>query len=287
MASGRFLKRQLSGILAAVFFHLMIWLILRPPPEQIPESRIQTSIRFLVSKDPLPRLDASKKVRKKSLQLSKQSTDANGSVALKSEVGRGQTYGQLLPNLESLPFTVDGAGKSAKQESEVFSKALKKPPEQQLPVDRFVSKIKLPLRWRSRAKESRAVLRLFIDDQDSLWIRSLYGDPLLRASLYEALRDLETRIVLMALMKSEGRHEFALVLKFLQENESYKGLNAEAVAYAEGIEIIRRLPPPMRKFPGMPLSDSHSKHADLVQSLEIQKLMESPAFARIITDEVL
>ena len=157
-------------------------------------------------------------------------------------------------------------------------------PSHQVSADAFASYISIPLVWRSEGKDGRAVVRLSIDDLETIWIRSLYGEPILRAVLFESLAKVPTQTYLRELMATQRRRELTIELLFEQSPDSYRGLNTESVAFEDGIRIKKRLPPPMPKMSGIALSDRHSERAKVEEKLRLAKLFEIPAFTHTLTD---
>ena len=160
-------------------------------------------------------------------------------------------------------------------------------PDEDFNVDAFASKLMLPALWRDNAKDSRAVAYIGIDDEKALWLRSLSGDPLLRAVLYKRLHTSEFQRVLMKAMDAHRQTDYKIILRFVSTTDSYRGVNSEAAAFTDGVVITKRLPPAMRQFSGAPVEDEETRRAKQREQQEIRKLMDSPAFAMSIDQERL
>jgi hypothetical protein len=189
--------------------------------------------------------------------------------------------------MSAYDFTVDStSGADGKSRGDLIQgKVLS--PESQFSADELASHIVIPLEWRAEANEARAVARLAVDEEGALWIRSLYGEPMLRVMIFESLKNVETQAFLRFLMKSQLRKDFVIILKFVRVPDSTKALYTEAVAREDGIEITKSLPPPMKSFPGMAISDSHAERAKRREKAAIARYQESPAFLMEFTDRVL
>lgn len=194
-------------------------------------------------------------------------------------------YSALLPQNALSAFDEESDSSAGSTPSLIQGKKLS--PEFQRPADSLVSYILLPVGWRQTTTSAKATLRLSIDDEDTLWLNSLYGDPMLRAILSDALTRKGTKEYLFTLMKSQDRRDFTVILKFVPQIGAYRALNTEAVVHEDGIEIVKTLPPPMRDFGGRDVYDPDAERAKRREKVEIERLQSLPAYARTLQGEVL
>ncbi|MCX6116897.1 MAG: hypothetical protein NT027_05105 [Proteobacteria bacterium] len=157
-------------------------------------------------------------------------------------------------------------------------------PSQDRNVDEVVSLLRIPNLWRTANGDATATLYL-LKDGDELWIKSLHGDPMLRAILYQNLSRSQVYQYFLEHMSQYSKNELKIVFRFMRENDSYRGLNTEAIAFVDGILVTKKLPPVMRIFNGIAIEDEHSKKAKMREQQEIKALMESPAYSRFIDME--
>jgi hypothetical protein len=192
----------------------------------------------------------------------------------------------IRPNFETSVFEDGGvvAPQAIKGAAKPIISGSKLGPSEQVPVDLLASHIRIPMIWRGEAEEGRAVARFSLDENGVLWLRALYGTPFLRAVLFENITLKNTSEFLSEALRRSGRSDFSIVLKFARVSGSYRTLNVEATGFEDGIEIIKTLPPVMRVFPGVAVSDSHAERAKEREKIEMRKFHDSPAFARTIAD---
>lgn len=157
-------------------------------------------------------------------------------------------------------------------------------PEVDRKLDEFASKILIPVLWKSNASEAKASALIRIEATGRVWLESLYGEPMLRALLFNALINKE-HIERLRLDLDKARiARYRIILRFLPVNEIPQGLGLSVSAFEDGMVITKLLPPIMRQFPGMPLEDSESRRAKRREQAAIEKLKESAAFLRPITE---
>ncbi|MCX6126144.1 MAG: hypothetical protein NTV34_15540 [Proteobacteria bacterium] len=278
--------RLFCGLLLAIFAHGVALNFLHAPGPKVALKSIAivptVHIRPIkISPNDLPLIQA-RPIPASSLPVSKASAPDRG------QIKQSHAYTDLLPKHPMRVFDSgpkSGLDQHGSRASLIQGKQLE--PNYQVSADALASYISIPLVWRSEAKDGRAVVRLSIDDLETLWIRSLYGEPILRAALFESLTNVATQTYLRELMSTQKRRELTIELFFQQSPDSYRGLNTESVAFEDGIRITKRMPPPMPKMSGLALSDRHSERAKVEEKIRLAKLFEIPAFAHTLTDFAL
>jgi hypothetical protein len=156
-------------------------------------------------------------------------------------------------------------------------------PEVQASFDQPTSDIYVPFLWRdaNRGAKATAVVER---RNDTLWLSSLTGEPMLRAILYEHLQrgDLYKRIV-DYLNTSRSLH-YTLELHFSEDLDSPQGNATDVRVFEKGLVIIKNRPTLMRQYPGVSLPDAHKERGDARERLVLTRLRSSPAYMMVLED---
>jgi hypothetical protein len=157
-------------------------------------------------------------------------------------------------------------------------------PETEKNLDFFATHIVIPVLWRTFAEEAKAEAILSINSSEDLLLESLFGEPMLRAILYDALTKRRNIDPIYSGLRMRKISRYKVILRFKPENEKPAGLGLSIAAFSDGMVITKLLPQVMKQFPGMPLDDEESRRGKRREQAQISKLMESAAFRHPIRD---
>lgn len=285
MTSAQFLQSRMGPLGLAVLLHLALFINLKIP--KFTTSLIDTVKMQIIETPHDVALSPTRPSQAKNDTRTQVRTKAPTSNSGQAE--RRARYEKLIPDtsLSVLEDAGYGQGRVNLSPGATPIRGEKLAPVVQMPADHWSSRIQIPLRWRKEKSDARAIARIALDENEILWIRSLNGEPVLRAVLYAALKEPDFVPYILQVMEAQRRREFTIVLKFVQAHGNYRVINNEASVYEDGLEVVKTMPPPMKSFGGIDIEDEHSRKAKKIESLQMEKITESPAFAKSLTDVIL
>lgn len=291
-------RRLAITFVVALMLHL--WMILGLDVGPLPVTRSQAvklTVRPVAAPITKPETIKPKILRREAKLTSPaiSSSQAKGSSEIDVKTTPSESkrsYASLLPKLETqglLGLDIPSSAESDATGDDLIAASLgaKMAPDEQRGTDVLTSHINVPLEWRKINTSGKAIAILeYRKDDRKLWLRSLSGDPILRAVLFQFLKDPASVDQFKRVMALRLLTDFRVELRFRRETGAERTLNLadQVVVYERGVLITKTLPAPMRMFEGMPIEDEHARRAKRRDRLELSKLQESPAFQRMLTD---
>lgn len=191
-------------------------------------------------------------------------------------------YGDLLPGLGNLPLDAVGGGTA-----QPFA-----PPSQAASTvaDELSGKLDIPLFFREQGDNVTASVKLELknDSPTGWWFVYIAGNPLLRAVLYEALRNQENATAVQDLFRELNTHELLISLRQHTVRQPDPHDHFTETVRLEGTKLIieRTLyfapPVPDANSGGggfaISLPDREAERAKLRDRMRLERLTLSPAY---------
>ncbi len=207
------------------------------------------------------------------------SRDAASSAPPRGEVPPA-SYGDLLPGLGNLPLAAaSGSGDPA------FA-----PPSQAAAIvsDAFAGKLDIPLFFRDQGDDASATAKIEFKEESPTgwWFAYISGDPLLRAVLYEALRDPANATAVADLFRELKSKEVLISLRqrTVRQPDPHERFS-EAVRLEGSKLVVERTlyrAPPLPDGSGgglsIPLPDEEAKRAIRRDKARLDRFTRSPAY---------
>lgn len=146
----------------------------------------------------------------------------------------------------------------------------------------------LPLVYRRELSTGKAVAKLKNHRDDFVEIETIYGNPEIRAALFETLVNEKSWKNLLELFHYFGSSRVKITIEYntryapnknFEFDTEYKIFNNEVV-----IKISRNLEVPKHGGEGIPIEDEHSRRAKRRDQEHLTRLRENPAFKYTISN---
>ncbi len=204
-----------------------------------------------------------------------------------------QTYEKLLPSIQgkglALPAGPDNSNKgSFAQHQWNYAYSSKQKQDLILEAGSLAALFDVPLVVRKIGLNRKAFVRLFYDrSQSTLWIKSLDGDPMLRAALYEPLQQVSVQKIIRRLIETVPGQTVTIHLQVRGDAVQKSDIDQSFQWQGSQLFISKAAPAATPSGGGWPLPDEEAARAIRRDQVHRDRLIQSPAFKAPLAEFLL